>query len=226
MNVTAIDILKILKLPSTGYRAMLEKYAEEKGIKLPDFLCDFIDMTAGSSLFSTADVWTGLPVLYSELLERNEGEVPKELEEHLLIGSDCGAGVAVFGIKMEDLNKENPPVYIHIEGNDANDWQCLFDSVSEFLMTCLCDVLACVNYDTATRELEKSGFRYQKLQDKDKIQDYLTQRGMAAKNVPKYKSIYGTAAQYSCFYEKDLEELVIVRSDEGEQELYVYTKFG
>ena len=114
MNITIFDILNIMKLQSTGYKAELRKYAEEKNIKLPDILCDFIDRAANNPFFETADVWTGKPVLYSEWLEKIEGEIPKAMEEYLLIGSDCGAGVAVFGIKSQDLGMDNPPVYFRI----------------------------------------------------------------------------------------------------------------
>lgn len=119
MDMTAIDILKNLKLQPTGYREKLDRYAEEKGIKLPTVLCDFVDRTADNPLFKTADIWTGTPCFYSELLDKNEGEVPEGLEEYLLIGSDCGAGVAVFGIKQQDLDMENPPVYLHMEGDET-----------------------------------------------------------------------------------------------------------
>lgn len=225
MNMTAIDILNILKLQPTGYQVELEKYAKEKNIQLPDVLCDFIDRVANNPLFETADVWTAAPILYSEVLERNEGEVPEGLEEYLLIGSDCGAGVAVFGIRMQDLDMKNPPVYLHIEGDDANDWQCMFDSVSDFLMTTLCDVLACINYHTAVDELRKCGYSCQEFHDADSIQGFLKRHGMDWDKTPKHKSIYGTDAQVGCFYDNDLNQLVIVRTDEGEMEMYVYNKF-
>lgn len=225
MNMTAIDILNILKLQPTGYQVELEIYAKEKNIKLPAVLRDFIDRVADNPLFETADVWTATPILYSELLERNEGAVPEGLEEYLLIGSDCGAGVAVFGIRMQDLDMRNPPVYLHVEGDDANDWQCMFDCVSDFLMTTLCDVLACVNYHTAVEALRKCGYSCQEFHGADSIQGFLKQHGMDWDKTPKYKSIYGTDAQVGCFYGTDLNQLVIVRTDEGEMEMYVYNKF-
>ena len=163
--------------------------------------------------------------MYSELLERNEGEVPEGLEEYLLIGSDCGAGVAVFGIKLQDLGMENVPVYLHVEGDDANDWQCMFDSVSDFLMTTLGDVLTCVNYNTAMEVLRKCGFSCQEFHDTDSIQGFLKQHGMDWDKTRKHKSIYGTNAQVGCFYDNDLNQLVIVRTDEDERMMYVYSKF-
>ena len=222
MNITIFDILNIMKLQSTGYKAELRKYAEEKNIKLPDILCDFIDRAANNPFFETADVWTGKPVLYSEWLEKIEGEIPKAMEEYLLIGSDCGAGVAVFGIKSQDLGMDNPPVYLHVEGDEANDWQSMFDSVSDFLMTTLCDVLACFNYDTAIESLRKCGYSCQEFHDTNIIQGFLKRHKMDWDKAPKHKSIYGTNAQVGCFYDNDLNQLVIVRTDEGEIEMYVY----
>ena len=91
-------------------------------------------------------------------------------------------------------------------------------------MTVLCDVLSCVNYSTAKEELRKEGWSCQEFHDISKIQNFLEQYKINLDIAEKYKSIYGTKPQVSCFYDKDFNQLILVKSDEGEMEMYVYNK--
>ncbi|MFG6327890.1 MAG: SMI1/KNR4 family protein [Lachnospiraceae bacterium] len=92
-------------------------------------------------------------------------KIPREewqghVTNYLEIGSDYGAGVASYGICINDLDKEDPPVYYLNEDNEMTDWRLLCNTLSEYFMLVLCDTLLCKQYNTAREALNKDGWDY------------------------------------------------------------------
>ena len=102
-------------------------------------------------------------------------EIPREewkehVKNYLEIGSDYGAGVVNYGICIDDLDKEDPPVYYLNEDDEMTDWKLLCNTLSGYFMLILCDTLLCKQYRTAWEVLTKDGWDYN-IYESDEIEE-------------------------------------------------------
>lgn len=222
-NLSAIEVMNLLGYVAPIKQVELEAFEQENGIKLPNILREFICLAAGNPLLATADVWSETPCFYSEMIEDEDEVLEETIEEYLLIGSDYAAGVVVFGIQIADLDKENPSVYMHHEENEITEWDCLFDSVSEYLMAVLCDVISCAEYDTAKKVLKELGWNYTEYKDSEIIWEQLKKQEINLENAIKYKSIYGMNAEVYCCYAEGANQLFVVRKEGQKLEMCILT---
>lgn len=249
-DLTAAGILKLLGYAEPVGKDALSQAQQEKNIKLPPVLFEFLSLAADSPLFKTADIWTDkLNVLYfsydgiqewidgdKEYWEKEPWKyadneyyqlykIPKEqwgerVSNYLLIGSDYGAGIVKFGISLEEMGQEEPPVYMLIEEDSITDWKLYDAHLSDFLMRSLCDVLCCGEYDTAGRVLGKMGWVPEECCPED-----IPALDMDA--VLKYKSTYGADAACGCAYDEEKNLLVCARvdkEDSGNRFMMAYRK--
>lgn len=238
-DLTAVEILKLLGYTEPVGKDALLLAECEKNLKLPPILFEFLSLAADSPLFKTADIWTKKRNFfwfsYDSIQEWIEGDkeywekapqeyadneyyqlykLPREqwgsrVPNYLLIGSDYGAGVSKMGIRLDDLEQNNPSVYILIEGNSLFDWKIIDDHLSDFLMRSICDVLCCGEYDTAVDVLEEMGW----VSDEVYQEDFPT---LDMDALLKQKSMYGADAVCGCAYSEADNLLVAVKIDKGD----------
>lgn len=201
-NLPAYDVLDIFgNIPKKKYANEKLKLIEEKyNIILPDMFKRF--MCSANDILETADVWdyskeqpfyflyeyisTNISE-YLLLVESPVSEWKNIVDDYLIIGSDYAGGIVYFGIKKTDLNMENPPVYMHHEANNINEWNILYNSLSEYFSAVVCDAVLCECYHTARRVLEKYGWNYA-INSKEVISRY----GIVINNLQKFSSMYRT----------------------------------
>ena len=138
---------------------------------------------------------------------------------YLQIGSDYGAGIIKFGICLDEIEQENPPVYMLIEGSSLADWK-FDDNLSDFLMRSVCDVLCCGEYDTAVDVLEEMGWI-----SEEAYQENFPTLDMDA--LLKQKSMYGADAVCGCAYDDEENLIVSVKVDKADSrnsKIMVYRK--
>lgn len=159
--------------------------------------------------------------------------------DYLEIGSDYGAGIVTFGIRREDLEKEDPPVYMNHEADPVTRWTMPYERLSDFLLEVVVTALACIDYSTAQEALEADGwiwFDYDEyvmnteeedeeiLSEEEWQEQMLCQSGIDLKQVRKLNSVGGQELFFCCneengrFYlgvadEEDLKWIMITRED-------------
>ena len=74
-----------------------------------------------------------------------------------MIGSDYAGKMGEFGICIEDLQKNDPPVYWYKSEDGFSMWKLENKKLSNFLLNILIEALACVDYQSAEYELEIKG---------------------------------------------------------------------
>lgn len=249
-DLSAVEILKLLGYSEPIGKDTLLKAERENNLKLPSILFEFWSLTADCPLFKTADIWTEKKDFFwfsydgiqewidceKDYWENNPQDcaddeyyefykLPKEqwgncVPNYLQIGSDYGAGVAVFGICLDEIGQDNPPVYGLIEGDSLTDWQIYDNCLSDFLMRSLCDVLSCKEYDTAAHVLKKMGWIVNEV-----YQENFPDLNM--NNLLKQKSTYGADAVCGCAYDEEKKLLlsaVIDRIDSRNRRIITYRK--
>ena len=237
-DLTAVEILKLLGYAEPVGKDGLLQAEREKNLKLPPALFEFWSLTADSPLFETADIWTKrrdfcwftydsiqewidcekeywekAPQKYADNEYYQLYKLPREqwgsrVENYLQIGSDYGAGIVKFGICLDEIEQENPPVYMLIEGSSLADWK-FDDNLSDFLMRSVCDVLCCGEYDTAVDVLEEMGW----------ISEEAYQENFPTLDIDallKQKSMYGADAVCGCAYDEEKHLLVAAKIDRGD----------
>ncbi len=191
---------------------------------------------------SDHEYWEEDPQEYEDNDYYKMWKLPREdwgtvVPNYLEIGSDAGAGVVVFGIRADELSKTDPPVYMQHEADPITLWNPISDSVSEYVMQVLCDVLVCSEYHTAKGVLEKTGWKFREFHRSlrglpecgtpEEGTAFLQERGIDISNVRKHRSLYGVDAYICCGWEEDTQTLYIIKEDLGAPEqnaLAVYTK--
>lgn len=186
-DLSAAGLLRILGFDQRAGRTFLEQLKQDKQIPLPSVYVEFMELAYQCPLFATSNLWTGAStpwMYYDEIREyvddlkahqedqpvssRNRYfpfiQTPREewpglTGDYLLIDSDFGGGEITFGIRKEDLDQDDPPVYWHHERDPIARWREDKQSLSGFLLENLWNVLNNVGYDTAERVLEKMGWR-------------------------------------------------------------------
>lgn len=266
-NLQAVEVLEKLGCTGTGGRETFEKFERENGVKLPKALFDFLCVAQNNPLFRTADIWTKdrpfMYFFYEEIDEMIESDReyweknPKDCEENdyyklskiprkdwekhvpnfLVIGSDSAAGVVEFGVLAEDLAKEDPPVYMQHEADPITVWTLHNDTVSDYTMQVLCDVLACVEYYTAQQVLKKAGWTFQEygaprrgLPERGSLEEgwaILRERNVDVSGAKKHASLYGIEAYCCCGWDEEAQTLYVVRQDPkdpGENHFIIFSK--
>ncbi len=238
-HVTAIDILKILGYTEPTGKKELEIFEKENNLKLPRLLFEFLSLAKDNPLLGTADIWNFPYFSYEDIKERIEedkeyweenpescaedeyfafSQIPVEqwsnyVANYLQIGSDYAAGVVNFGIRVEDLTQENPPVYILNEADTLKDWNMFYHTLSDYLMSVLCDVLVCVQYHTAKRVLQKKGWNFFEYKNLEDVQTQLSQRNIDLSAMKKYPSLYGEDDFYRCCYYEEEKTCFVITND-------------
>lgn len=92
-----------------------------------------------------------------ELFQIPTEEQPQKVDNYLVIGSDYAGKMGEFGIHIEDLEKDAPPVYWYKGADDFSMWKLENEKLSDFLLNVLIEALACVDYQSAEYELETKG---------------------------------------------------------------------
>lgn len=119
-----------------------------------------------------------------------------KIVNYFVIGSDYANGMGEFGIRMEDMEVDDPPVYWRKNGDDFSIWKLENETLSDFLLNVLIEALACVDYQTAEYELETRGWRCQEYYDLKKddwvaSKSVLKRYGIDYSTVKKYKANSG-----------------------------------
>lgn len=175
-DITPLEVLKILGAePSDHFEPIPDA---------PVLLNDFLSLAFDMELFETANIWT----------DRSDCCFDSEC---LKIGSDYSTGTIEFGIKKEELNLNDPPVYVLFEDDPAG-WKLFSTTLSGFLMYIVCSILCCEDYDTAQDVLEKSNWTYEECSKP---------KGIAKT----YSFVHGLSV--CCGYEPDTNTLLAVLTD-------------
>ena len=113
--------------------------------------------------------WSKRPGKYErslyDLFQLLVEEWSRMVDNYLVIGSDYAGGMGEFGIRIEDLQKDDPPVYWHKDADSFSMWKLEHEKLSDFLLNVLIEALACVDYQSAEYELETKGWRYEEYFD-------------------------------------------------------------
>ena len=169
--------------------------------------------------------WSKRPSKYEralyELSQLPTEQWQEKIGNYFLIGSDYANGMGSFGIRMEDMGKDDPPVYWHKGGDDLSIWKLESETLSDFLLNVLIEALACVDYQTAEYELETRGWRCQEYYDLKKddwvaSKSVLKRYGIDYSNVKKYKANSG---KVFCCYDREKNAFFVGATGEGELSL-------
>lgn len=247
-DLSAAELLKILGCTQPVGREWLEQLQREKQISLPPVYTEWMELAWQCPLFATSNLWTGKvqPRMYfdeiqeyADDLKAHQGTVnsrnrcypfmntPRErwtdlLDDYLIIGSDYGGGGVTFGIRREDLDQDDPPIYWHHERDPIAKWREDKQNLSAFLLENLWNVLNCVGYDTAERALEQMGWRIEEYFDPKKedwvaSKSVLKQRGIVYSQLKRYKGGEGGKV-FGCF-DRDLNVIYAGSLEDGEIDL-------
>lgn len=252
-DLTVFEILKLLDCGEPKDNPTPEEQEKENQIKLPTILSDFLNIAHENPLFSTSDIWTGMAsdlyFFYEEIEEMIEedkeyweenpeeyadneyfqfSKIPKEqwpsrVADYLEIGSDYGAGVVTFGICINDLEQENPPVYTLHEADSLTEWKPCTHTLSDFLMHVVCGILACEDYNTAIEVLDKKGWVIRETKNSEDIKEILSQRNIDMSAMKKYPAMRFSNNTYCSFaYDDKAKALYLIRKDFSDN-LYLTT---
>lgn len=178
------------------------------------------------SIEDWSEDWKENPGEYQDTSLYQLSKVPKErwpdyADNYLLIGSDFAAGICLFGIRLADLDQDDPPVYYQHECDDPMIWKPLYDQpLSAFLLAILCDVLACEIYHTAKPTLEENGWKWNKYEGLETIRSQLSERGMDFLHIldtcPAWTSMSGEEGR--CFLDEESKILyILIRGANGDR---------
>lgn len=157
-----------------------------------------------------------------ELFQIPVKEWPKKMDNYLLIGSDYANGMGDFGIRMQDLQEEDPPVYWRRDTDSFSTWELENEQLSDFLQNVLIEVLACVDYQSAEYALETKGWRYEEYFDIEKddwiaTKSVLERYGIDFSELKKYKANTGNVF---CCYDENRKAFFVGHIMEDEISLY------
>ncbi|MCI8572796.1 MAG: hypothetical protein HFF89_00025 [Oscillibacter sp.] len=163
-DLTPVEILKILGFDQPLGQEALKTFQESAHIPLPKVYAGFMEYAMNCPLLGTADLWCGQMIpcemkpcfLYDNLTDAEKAQVC----DYLIIGSDYGAGIVQFGLRVEDLDQEDPPVYLQHEANPKTEWSIAYETLSQYIREVVFNALALVDYETAEDEAEEFGWEY------------------------------------------------------------------
>lgn len=178
------------------------------------------------------DRWSKRPGKYErslyELFQLPKTEWPEKIDNYLMIGSDYAGGMGEFGIRIDELQKDDPPVYWHKDGADFSTWKLENEKLSDFLLNVLIEALACVDYQSAEYELETKGWRYEEYFDIKKddwvaTKSVLKRYGIDYSVIKKYKANSG---KVFCCYDESRSAFFVGSTAEGEMSLSAINRNG
>ena len=237
-----------------GAEKAVKQFEKKNKITLPNCLKEFLEAAMGHPLLETADTWiqeeeveyhfwhdTIQEILKNKAKDfkkgKEEGEFadflhnPREkwgefVSDYLEIGCDYAAAVVYFGIKREDLTKENPPVYYNHEDNPVTQWDKIYDSVSDYLLVTLYDALLGIYYDTALSELMEYGwdcevYEYDKTEEVVFLQ-LMKEYGIETEKLYKLRS--ETADWVACCCNEEKGEVYLFMSEDSKIEVMVFSR--
>lgn len=174
--------------------------------------------------------WSKRPGKYErslyELFQLPTEEWPERIDNYLVIGSDYAGGLGEFGIRVEDLQENDPPVYWYKEGDSFSTWKLENERLSDFLRNVLIEALACVDYQSAEYALEEKGWRYEEYYDLKKrdwvaTKSVLKRYGIDYSAIKKYKANSG---KVFCCYDEDRNAFFVGSTAEGEMSLFAINR--
>lgn len=178
------------------------------------------------------DRWSKRPGKYErslyELFQLPAAEWPEKIDNYLMIGSDYAGGMGEFGIRIDELQKDDPPVYWHKDGADFSTWKLENEKLSDFLLNVLIEALACVDYQSAEYELKTKGWRYEEYFDIKKddwvaTKSVLKRYGIDYSAIKKYKANSG---KVFCCYDEIRSAFFVGSTAEGEMSLSAINRNG
>lgn len=150
-------------------------------------------------------------------------------EDYLLIGSNTGQiwsredyewDAVMLGIRIRDLNKKNPPVYINYHYHNYMVWHKFCDTLSEFLLTAVLDVLTGKKNKAVLGELKNQGwnrYQYKSIYDiqtlvhvKEIEQEKMKEPRRRVKSMAPPED-YDAAFSMSCCYDKEENSLYLIQ---------------
>lgn len=189
-DLSAVELLRILGYTEPVGTDFLETLKEQ--YLLPKAYCNFMELAYDCPMLETSDIWLTdgqVCTWYDALQQRIADDAPyweknpdtqdtqyyplskipqEEWAEHipnlLLIGSDYGAGVVQFGLRMQDLSQDNPNIYWQTEADDLAHWK-EDKPLSDFLLEVMLQVLTGMVYDVPEDVLEENGFKIEEYFD-------------------------------------------------------------
>ena len=250
-NLSAADILNIFNnIPKIWENASEELSEFEKlhQIKLPAILIEF--MESANLLLETANIRTKAPRLFFDeiaytLKHLTEQELTgnfseylpftqlsKEhwdelIDEYIIIGSDYGAGIVDFGIRKMDLFLENPPVYQQYETDSVlDDWELVWNHLSEYLLTVVCDALMETDYRTAREVLRKNGWTYKTYRTKPHRDSLLSEYQIDSAKLLYIPFVFSIAKKdyISCCYDKNRNVFFLFRNIRSQKKIIVISQ--
>ena len=153
-NLTPVEILKTLGFDQPAGRERLQAFQETAQVSLPKVYTAFMEYAMDCPLLGTSEMEPRF--LYDDLSDEEKAEVCN----YLVIGSDYAAGIVEFGLRVEDLGQDDPPVYMQHEANPRTQWDPAYETLTDYLREVTLNALALVEYSTAEEEIEECGWRY------------------------------------------------------------------
>lgn len=137
-NLTAIEILQHLGFDAPLGRQTLETLKKKYDIPLPKVYRTFMEKAMDCPVLGTSDLWTcqrfSLPQELKRLYEHwLEGDKAPN-HDYLKIDSDYGEDSVTFGLRIEDLRQDDPPLYMQQE----TKWRKAYEKLSDFLQRSGC----------------------------------------------------------------------------------------
>lgn len=178
------------------------------------------------------DRWSKRPGKYErtlyELSQLPTEKWSEKIGDYLLIGSDYAGGMGDFGIRVQDLQEDNPSVYWHRDADDLSTWRLENEKLSDFLLNVLIEALACVDYQSAEYALETMGWRYEEYFDIKKddwvaSKSVLKRYGIDYSTIKKYKANSG---KVFCCYDENRNAFFVGSTAEGEMSLSAINRDG
>lgn len=150
-------------------------------------------------------------------------------DDFLLIGSNLykaynneeddfnyGWDSEMYGIRVKDLNKKNPPVYINYHYHNFKVWHKFSSTLSEFLLMVVCDALRKENGERRLMELYAAGWKHDKYTSIYGIHFLLAKKEIERCKLHCIRSAnplkeYDGAFKIACCYEKEEQALYIIQ---------------
>lgn len=266
-HVSAAEILKILGYDKPVGRETLKEWMRELEVTFPKVYCEFMELAMDCEMLETSDIWIGRMInfemkpwfLYQEIKEQIEeggcpsfAQLPEErwgelCSDYLKIGSDYAAGIVEFAIRREDLELEDPPVYMNHEADEITEWRQMYEKLSDYLLEVVLNALNCEDYATAMEVLEEKGYCYRDYEDymisaseeaeeeSDDLEDILDEdewnaqmlkdAGIDLERVYKRRGNSGTNELFCC-YDEEKKYLYLGDTEDEEVALVLIYKEG
>lgn len=246
-HLSAADLLKILgyTTPQTEHVIpIIEKFESQYQKSIPPILKEYMKLAMDNPLLRTSDIWTSSKhtdspfwtFLYDSIEEMNQEDeevypefahLPREAwnnitEDYFEIGSDYAAGVVTFGIRTDDMPKEDPPVYMQHEADEITEWNLIYQTLSDYLLAVTCDALFGWEYRTSQIELEKNGWLYTSSEVLEENENILSKYQIDLSKLHKIQSIYygDTDERIACCYHKKENKLFLIQIKDKKQKKF------